>query len=159
MPQPSTGHSNARRPATRRRTTRAGFTFVELLAVIVLLGILAGFSLVRLSHLRGRAWLASMQTDLHNLIVSQEAHYVEFGVYAEAIADGPATTTTLSFTQSQGTDAPVIAAIAGGGYSVTLRNSVLVRARNCAVSIGGTAPWPRTVAGLVLPTEGEIVCE
>jgi prepilin-type N-terminal cleavage/methylation domain-containing protein len=144
----------------QHRKTRGGFTFVELLAVIVLLGILAGMSLVRLSRLSERAWLASMQTDLHNIIVAQESHYIEFGIFASSIATGEvATPSTLPFTQTEGSDTPVIANVEGGGYTATITNRMIVRVQSCAVSIGGTAPWPRSVAGITLPAEGEIVCD
>ena len=68
---------------------RKGFTIVELLVVISILGLLASIALPRLSHLKGRALVASMTSDLRNLVTSQEAFLSSHGAYAGGIVPTP----------------------------------------------------------------------
>jgi prepilin-type N-terminal cleavage/methylation domain-containing protein len=52
-----------------------GFTLIELLIVVVVMGILATIALPRLGQTRERAYVASMQSDLRQLILAQELYY------------------------------------------------------------------------------------
>jgi len=132
---------------------------VELLVVITVIGILATVGMARFGGVKDRARVASMKTDLHNLVTEQEGHYIEFGAYAGTIVpDGPATATAMVFRQTEGSDAPVLTLLAGDGFSASITNRLTSPARTCAVSVGGSDPWPRSVAGAVLGSDGEIVC-
>jgi type IV pilus assembly protein PilA len=64
---------------------RKGFTIIELLVVISILGLLASIAMPRLSQLKGRALVASMTSDLRNLVTSQEAFVSSHGAYAGGI--------------------------------------------------------------------------
>ena len=61
---------------------RKGFTIIELLVVISILMLLASMALPRLSYLRQKAIVASMISDLRNLVTSQEAFISSHGDYA-----------------------------------------------------------------------------
>jgi prepilin-type N-terminal cleavage/methylation domain-containing protein len=68
------------------RNTRNGFTIIELLAVIAIIGILATLALPRYALLRQRAIVASMKTDLKNLATSQEGFFSTYQDYAAGTA-------------------------------------------------------------------------
>ena len=62
--------------------TRRGFTLIELLIVVVILGILAAIAIPKFRNTKGKAFLASMKSDLKNLATAQEAYFYEHSVYA-----------------------------------------------------------------------------
>ncbi len=60
---------------------RSGFTIVELLVVIVVIGVLAAISLVSYSGINTQASKATMQSDLSNGSKMTKLYYVENGLY------------------------------------------------------------------------------
>jgi prepilin-type N-terminal cleavage/methylation domain-containing protein len=64
-----------------------GFTLVELLVVLVVIGVLAGAALPRLSKARDQAFETTLQSDLRNLQAAQEQYYASEGyTYGDATA-------------------------------------------------------------------------
>ncbi len=61
---------------------RRGFSFVELLVVMVLLGALSSMAVPRFREYKERAFIAAMQSDLGNLKVAQESYWAEHQQYA-----------------------------------------------------------------------------
>jgi prepilin-type N-terminal cleavage/methylation domain-containing protein len=60
-----------------------GFTIVELLLVILILGVLMGMTIPRLTIVRQQAREAAMKMNLHNVQVVIEEFHAEKGYYAE----------------------------------------------------------------------------
>ncbi|MBC7868688.1 prepilin-type N-terminal cleavage/methylation domain-containing protein [Candidatus Saccharibacteria bacterium] len=58
-----------------------GFTIVELLIVIVVIGILAAISIVSYSGVQNKANDSAVQSDLRNLGQKIELYYAEYGEY------------------------------------------------------------------------------
>lgn len=87
---------------------RKGFTIVELLVVIVVIGILAAITVVSYSGITNRAKTASLQSDLTNSSKLLKIFYIDNGVYPATISTdcstNPTTTTNLCLKPSHGTD-------------------------------------------------------
>lgn len=67
---------------------RRGFTLIELMVVVSIIGLLASIAIPRYSTLKQRAYVATMKSDLHNLVAAQEAFYVGSDDYAGGVASG-----------------------------------------------------------------------
>lgn len=78
---------NRLRPAKPRRMT--GFTIVELLVVIVVIGILTAITIVAYSGIQNRASFASAQSGVTNIIKKLELFKVDSDKYPVSITDCP----------------------------------------------------------------------
>jgi len=70
-----------------RRTNRAGFTFVELLIVMLLMGILASIGVPRIRSMKERSYQATLRSDLGALRTAEEAYYAENLRYTTNLTD------------------------------------------------------------------------
>ena len=61
---------------------RKGFTLIELLIVVVIIGILAAIAIPKFATTKDKAKLASIKTDLRNLMTAQEAYFSDYSTYA-----------------------------------------------------------------------------
>ncbi len=120
---------------------RKGFTLIELLIVVVIIGILAAIAIPKFANTKKKAIVASMKSDLRNLVTAQEAFFSDNSTYATGI-NATQTATQVAFTQSSGNAAPVIGAVTAGGWNATITNPALVAGdvpRNCGVYVGTAA--------------------
>src|SRR5437868_12268312 len=67
--------------------TRKGFTLIELLIVVVIIGILAAIAIPKFANTKEKAVLASMKSDLRNLVTAEEGYFSDNQTYAPAIAN------------------------------------------------------------------------
>ena len=63
------------------RTSEEGFTLIELMIVIAIIGILAAIAIPQFSAYRTRSYNSSAQADLRNCATAQEAYYVDNSKY------------------------------------------------------------------------------
>jgi len=68
----------------RRRLTRAGFTLIELMTVLAIVGLLAMIAMPKLTNLKGRAQVVAMKSDLRNLVTLEENYFAQHLSYATA---------------------------------------------------------------------------
>lgn len=69
------------------RTRRRGFTLVELLIVMLILGVLATIGVSRLWQAKDRAFQATVRQDLKILATQQEVYFERNLTYAGAASD------------------------------------------------------------------------
>lgn len=65
-----------------RRPIRPGFTFIEILVVMVVMGVLAGIGVPRIRNMKQRAYQATLRSDLGALRTAEEAYFAENQRYA-----------------------------------------------------------------------------
>lgn len=125
----------------RPRGPRQGFTLIELLIVVVIIGILATIAIPKFKDTKGKAYWASMRTDLKNLATAEEAYYYEAQVYSTNLD-------SVNFQPSPGVSITVIEATDAGWSATSTHPAAFPRV--CAIFMGGAAPVaPATVQGVV----------
>ena len=123
---------------------RKGFTLIELLIVVVIIGILAAIAIPKFAATKDKAKLASVKTDVRNLMTAQEAYfsdYATYGTFAQL-------QTASNFSLSSGNTAAVGAAASGFTATVTNR-TITSTIDQCEVQVG---------AGAASTLDGVIVC-
>jgi prepilin-type N-terminal cleavage/methylation domain-containing protein len=63
---------------------RRGFTLIEMLVVMVVIGILAGLAYARVQSQKDKAIIASMTSNLRILAEAQEGHNLQNRLYTTA---------------------------------------------------------------------------
>jgi prepilin-type N-terminal cleavage/methylation domain-containing protein len=72
---------------------RKGFTIIELLIVVVVIGILATIAIPKFSATRDRSMISAIKTDLRNLASQQEIYFASGMLYASSVTDTQLTPT------------------------------------------------------------------
>jgi prepilin-type N-terminal cleavage/methylation domain-containing protein len=67
---------------SKHRASDAGFTLVEILLVVVILGTLASVVAFALTNMSGRGRSAALSSDENILATAQAAHFAQYGRYA-----------------------------------------------------------------------------
>ncbi len=149
--------------SNRRSTNRKGFTLIELLIVVVIIGILAAVAIPKFSNTKSKAYVASMKSDLKNLVSTQESYFADksqYGGSGETGVEGA----PYGFAVSQGS---AVGAIAGDatGWSAKITNA---SAKQICSVFGGTgasanankvAGFDATAAGVTEPADGVPYCK
>ena len=118
---------------------RKGFTLIELLIVVVIIGILAAIAIPKFAATKDKAKLASVKTDLRNIMTAQEAYFSDYATYTGTVP------TTL-FAPSTGNTASH-SGTASSFTSTVTNSSITTNPKQCTVTVGdGTA------------TDGQIAC-
>ena len=71
---------------TRMMRKNEGFTLIELMIVIAIIGILAAIAIPQFSAYRTRSYNAAAEADLRNAATAQEAYYVDTQTYVASPA-------------------------------------------------------------------------
>ena len=123
---------------------RKGFTLIELLIVVVIIGILAAIAIPKFAATKDKAKLASVKTDVRNLMTAQEAYFSDYATYGTLAQ----IQTASNFTMSTGNSGA--AAAAASGFTATITNATITSTIDqCTVQVG---------AGVTSTLDGVLVC-
>ncbi len=126
--------------------TRRGFTLLELLVVVVVIGILATIAIPRFGGAKQKAFVAAMKSDLKNFVTSEESYFADYNTY------GSATNVVAAGLFNATTDVLLVSTDATGtGFSATATHPNAA-GKNCGVYVGSATP-PAMVTN-----EGEVAC-
>ena len=78
-----------------KKNGQKGFTLIELMIVIAIIGILAAIAIPQFAAYRERGYIASMQADLNSIRIAEEAYYVDKGEYVAISETSDAASSTL----------------------------------------------------------------
>ena len=111
---------------------KQGFTLIELLIVVVIIGILAAIAIPKFANTKEKAYIASMKSDLRNLITAQEAYFSDNNsTYASSTASlGTTYKASSGVTVTMGT-------VTNTGWGAT--SSHTSTAKTCSIAVGGTS--------------------
>jgi prepilin-type N-terminal cleavage/methylation domain-containing protein len=132
IPSPPGGrwnHGPGAHVASRFRS-RGGFTIIEMLAVVAVIGILATIAYVRLHSQKEKATVAAMTSDLRAIAEEQEAHYFQNRFYSSDLV-------ALNANPSPG-DTIVIVEATASGWSGRIYNPKTTK--QCYIVIGQATP-------------------
>ena len=114
---------------------RKGFTLIELLIVVVIIGILAAIAIPKFAATKDKAKLASVKTDLRNLMTAQEAYFSDYSTYG-TLAN---LVTASNFTLSSGNTGTATGV--ASGFTATFSNTTISAGfSTCTVRVGAGAP-------------------
>ena len=135
--------TNIRESGRAGNAARAGYTLIELLIAVVIVGLLSALAVPRLSLMRENAFVATMKSDLRHFSQSEESHFYDNAVYSSSLA-------VLAFNGLQISDEVTltIAEATVTGWAVIADHSTTNV--QCALFIGTAAPvGPATTQGRI----------
>ena len=136
---------------------RKGFTLIELLIVVVIIGILAAVAIPKFANTKDKAKVASIKTDLRNLVSAQEGHFADYNRYAATATNTARSATNVNFNQTPGNGAPTITVVGtpagSGGWAATMTRTDLAAATTCGVYVGAA-----TAPNAAITAEGQVAC-
>ena len=119
---------------------KKGFTLIELLIVVVIIGILAAIAIPKFANTKEKAYIASMKSDLRNLVTAEESYFADYVTYTSNLGTNYNTSAGVTVTINNPT---------GTGWQATAAHTATTK--TCTIYVGG-AP----IAG---QNEGEPVCK
>jgi len=105
---------------------KRGFTLLELLVVVLIIGVLAAITILKFANSKDKAYVATMTSDLHNMVTMEESYNAEFKTYTTSLS-------AMTFVPSPAVSATVTDATMGG-WTATVSHSA--SAVTCRVGIG-----------------------
>ena len=140
-----------------KTTNRKGFSLIELLIVVVIIGILAAIAIPKFANTKEKAYVAQNKSDLKNLASAQEAYFGDVSPNSYANT-GQIQGAPYSWTVSGGAAiTPVtVTGTASGWSAVMTYTRVTNPAQDMCGIYGGSGPIP---AGMPATTpEGVVAC-
>ena len=126
-----------------RHKRSSGFTLIELLIVVVIIGILAAIAIPKFANTKGKAYAASMRSDLRNLAVAQESYMYDYAVYSGSLA-------AMNVRPSNGVTITIGVANAQGWNAQA--EHYMANPIRCYIYVGNAPNPPAT-------TDGVVVCQ
>ena len=129
-------------------STRTGFTLIELLIVVVIIGILAAIAIPKFANSKQKAYVTAMKSDLHSLVVAEEAFFADSERYTAALDTTitgrrrrrtiTVSSTGLNFESSTGVSVPMIA-VGPGYWSATVTHTQIPNF-TCGIAVNTANP-------------------
>lgn len=120
------------------RKKQAGFTIVELLIVIVVIGILAAITIVSFNGIQNKAHTASIQSDVSNQSTQIQLFYAQQGFYPASVTDCP-TPGNANMCLNVSSGNTIAYAASGSDYCVSeIYNAISYKASNTAAQSTGS---------------------
>lgn len=113
------------------RASRTGFTLIEVMIVLVIVGVLAGIAMPKLRGTRRSAYEATMRSDLRNLVGAEELFFSDSSRYTGDYAQ-------LSVRPSANTTVTV--ETGPGFWTATASHSQITDGFTCAISVNTQNP-------------------
>ena len=112
------------------KSQKKGFTLIELLIVVVIIGILAAIAIPKFANTKEKAYIASMKSDLRNLVTAQEAYFSDNNSsYANS-------TTAMGTNYKPSTGVTVtMGAVTATGWTASATHGSTTK--TCALTLGG----------------------
>ena len=111
---------------------KKGFTLIELLIVVVIIGILAAIAIPKFANTKEKAYIASMKSDLRNLVTAQEAYF------SDNNSSYAASTTDMGTSYRASTGVTVaLGAVTATGWSATATHGSTTK--TCTLTLGSGA--------------------
>ena len=120
---------------------RKGFTLIELLIVVVIIGILAAIAIPKFANTKEKAYLASMKSDLRNLITAEEAYFADSVKYTNNLGTLYALTSGVGVAPG----APLAITVTADGFTASVGHSTTLK--SCAVYVGSQSLAPANKEG------------
>lgn len=124
------------------RATDRGFTLVEVIIVLAIIGLLATIVIPKFTSSKDKALVTSMKSDLRNLMTAEELHKVDSGSYVVSFPPNV-------WSPSTGVTGPTIV-LTGDGWTATVGH--VSSTRTCAIFVGSTSLPPAAVEGVATCT-------
>ena len=113
-----------------KSTMRKGFTLIELLIVVVIIGILAAIAIPKFATTKEKAYMATMKTDLRNLVTAQEGYFSDNQAFTTDTA-------ALNYSASKNVTVTIDQLTASGWHGQSVH--ALVTGKKCDVYVGPAA--------------------
>lgn len=121
----------------RWRSSSRGFTLIEMLVVVVLIGILSAIALRQFAIYRNQSYDARAHSDLRNAATAEEAYFASKGEYISGEDTGPKGNTFLPGLNLSPTVTLKMSAIGSDSFSGTSASSQGTRTFTYDSALGG----------------------
>ena len=121
------------RDVFRKSASGAGFTLIELMVVLVVIGLLAAVVGPQFSLARERTYVSVMVTDLRNFATAEESYFYDFSTYSS----DPSQVEMRGFETSKDVTLSVNEATSSGWSATTAHRGT---SEQCYIYLGSAAP-------------------
>ena len=120
---------------------RKGFTLIELLIVVVIIGILAAIAIPKFANTKEKAYIASMKSDLRNLVTAEEAFFadsIRYTTVTSCVNPAPPGAAAFCPTTGNTLGTPGTGTGTQAGWTATITNANT--SKSCEIFVGAITP-------------------